>query len=464
MGDLSFNPGDSRNLMTSSGWFLVLAVSKAVFANADIILIARILSALFLVGSSVLLFRIFRDRMPDIAPFSPLPVFFMPSIPGLAGHETALALCMNLFLIWAFLERRPILFPLAAVAAYLARGDSAIFAMVLGFAYLCSDGATNRQVLEKAKELTTGIAVALIIFLLWHGYHYYLTGLILPDTFSAKVLQAESGRWSLFALKIGTPLGMVSGALGPWAHIFSLFGLWIVWRRIWPLAAWPLVHYLTLLGLGMPWYHWYYYPIEFASIVGFIATGGHIAFFAGKQVQAMSGTAPRVILILIVCVVAVAPVRKGIAGISVAFSNSTPWIQANDRTAHPNSRFAIYRGIVDWIAANHKKSTAPVILTHEIGIIGYYAPDALVYDVVGLASPAETAADMWNFEKYVAMYSPDYLMRAYSSDPPEELMFQPKSGQAARYVASVIKQKFPQGNHIVLYRRIALEEAAIPDG
>lgn len=452
-GELSFNPGEPRNLMTSSGWFLILLASKFVFPDTSIVLTARIWSIVLLVASSILLFRILRNRLPRIGMLSPLPVFFMPSIPGLAGHETALALFMNLFLIWAFLERRPILFPVAAVGAYLARGEAAIFAMILGLAYLCADGFTNKNILAKARELAAGIAIALAIFLLWHGYHYHLTGSILPATFSAKAMQTASGHWPLFALKIGTHLKFLSGALAPWVHALALFGLWIVWRRAWPLALWPMAHYLTLTALGMPWYHWYYYPIEFSLIIGFIAAGDFIARIIGQHAPVMSRSLPQTALVLAVCIFAVVPLRNGAAGFPTAVSNPVSWTQAKGRPARPGSRFATYNEIADWITANHNNSRAPVVLVNEIGIIGYLLPDARVYDVVGLASPVKTPADIGNFATFVARYIPDFVIRTYNREPPKEIVFQLQTDKTVRYVAGVIKHQTHPNVILAVYQK-----------
>lgn len=441
--------------MTSPSWFLVLAGSKIVFPNADIVLLARLWSLFFLVGSSVLLFRILQDRMPGIALFSPLPVFFMPSMPGLAGHETALALFSNLLLIWAFMERRRILFPVAAVAAYLARGEAAIFAVVLGLAYVCPDGTMNRQIITKTKELAVGLVIALAIFILWHGYHYVLTGSIFADTFSAKTLQANSGRWPLFVVKVGRHFQFTTGPLGGAADIllllFSLFGLWITWRHVWPLAVWPLVHYWTLTALGLPWYHWYYYPIEFGIIIGFVASGAFTASFIGRHFRVISGMLPQVAIILVICIVAIAPLRRGLVDISGKL-RETSWMTAMGATPHPTSRFAIYREFAGWIARNHAKPAAPIILTHEVGILGYYLPDALLYDVVGLASPAESTADMYNYGKYVGLYAPDFILRYHFGEPPNELVYQLSSGGTVRYVVGITRRRMASDIELSMYR------------
>lgn len=458
-GDLSFNTGDARNLMTSAGWFLVLTGSKVVFPNAELTLIAKAWSTFLLLASSVLLFRILSGRMPDVAPFSPLPVFFMPSIPGLVGHDTGLALFTNLLLIWAFLERRSILFPVAAAVAYLARGEAAIFAVVLGLAYVCSDGSTNRKILAKTRELAIGLAIALAIVSLWHGFHFMTTGAMFPQTFSAKTLQADSGRWPLFAIKIGAHLRYVTGQLGLWVHVLSILGLWLTWRRVWPLATWPLVHYVTLVALGLPWYHWYYYPVEFAIIIGFVASGALISRLLGQRLHVISGPIRQFALTLSVCTIAVAPLRTGLANIPGRIFETGPATAAvSDAT-----RFSIYREFAGWIVANHTKPTAPVILTHEVGIIGYFVPEARVLDVVGLASPAESAADMYNYEKCVRLYVPDFILRFHFVKPPAEILYQVSPDRTLRYVAGITKYLGPKNLALSIYRLDDSRDAGGPN-
>src|SRR5262249_42726590 len=57
------------------------------------------------------------------------------------------------------------------------------------------------------------------------------------------------------------------------------------------------------------------------------------------------------------------------------------------------------------------------LLTHEIGIFGFLMPHASIRDMVGLATPLTESKDLWNWDKQVAAFDPDYLLWPFPGAP-----------------------------------------------
>ena len=82
-----------------------------------------------------------------------------------------------------------------------------------------------------------------------------------------------------------------------------------------------------------------------------------------------------------------------------------------ERWAAGHSRFAVYRDAAHWLEAQRPPGVRPVLLTDEVGVLGYYLPEYELRDSVGLATPGLSAAYLRNFRHVVQLYNPEYIVR-----------------------------------------------------
>lgn len=458
-GDSSFNIGESRNLLTSPGWFILLSAAKFSFPDFPLPAVARLLSMIFLSISSVLLFNIFENTAPKLSAYSAIPVFFAPSIPDLAGHDTALALCMNLLLILAFLRRQRIIFPVAAGLAYMARGEAAIMAALLGTAYVLSEGISYNAIRRNVRELLPGLSIAAAIVGLWHWYHLYAFQSLFPDTLSAKIQQTASHSFTAFRVRSGYHLRAVTEPFGLAPHIATVFGLVLLWRRAWPLAAWPFVHYATYTALNVPWYTWYYYPVEFAAVLGIVVAISFVSFRIGATLPARYSTVGSQLALALGIFLAVGPIRHATVNVVSLLSDKPRAEFEAGRLFGADERYVFYKDFAAWVRTTHRGPKPPSILTHEIGIIGYFAPEAKIYDVVGLATPIESLTEMWNYEYQIEKNIPDFVMRIYISDPPPSFIVVSQSGRSIQYSLGLARKYPGTTTHVAIYHLKSAREA-----
>lgn len=71
----------------------------------------------------------------------------------------------------------------------------------------------------------------------------------------------------------------------------------------------------------------------------------------------------------------------------------------------------------------------PIILSHEIGIIGHRLPEATVHDVVGLATPVSEVEELWNWPGRIADLEPDVVLWPDKVSPARMLFRMPDDGE-----------------------------------
>ncbi len=407
-----FNADDGFILATSPLWLMLLTAGKLVLPWLDLPRIAELGFVLLLLVASGALFALLRGRMPVLAVLAPVPVFFTPYLPTLAGHDTALALATGLLLCLAFM-RRSALFPLAAALFYLARGEGAILAILLG-AVLLVEAVIQRRLWAFILQMLPAALAGLVLVAGWHLWHAHLFGTLLPSTMATKQLQGDSG-WTTFTAAwrnhVGrfvdpSPTGIVTGLL-------ALLGWGALLRHVWPLAVWPLLHFGVYAGLGVAYYHWYYYSIDFAlalCVVAGVAVAARVLAGALDD-RARVRTALIAVAVALAVPVLIAPVRTAVTGI------------------YDDPRFRLYARIVDAIQA--RSDGAVTLLSHEIGIFGYLLPQAAVRDVVGLATPVTRKEELWDWESRAREFRPDFIawpfersaLRIHGADGPDWLVY-----------------------------------------
>src|SRR4030095_4777351 len=109
----------------------------------------------------------------------------------------------------------------------------------------------------------------------WHLWFYLTYGTITPATASVKMLQAHAG-WPTFVqgwsqhFKLIYDIGQRLGIIVVRTTIATI-GAAILVRRVWAVVAWPIVHFIAYAAIGVAYYHWYYYVIDFALALALLA-------------------------------------------------------------------------------------------------------------------------------------------------------------------------------------------------
>jgi hypothetical protein len=148
---------------------------------------------------------------------------------------------------------------------YLARGEGAVFGAVLAILALL-----QRPLGESVRLYWAAALAGVASIALWHGFYFQAFGELLPSTLKAKQLQAEGG-FTTFDAYLPTHLRQLPApiALDPsdsrliTNSLVLASGIAVLLWRAPLLVAWPLVHIAVYAQVGVPSYHWYYYPIDF---------------------------------------------------------------------------------------------------------------------------------------------------------------------------------------------------------
>src|SRR6202044_3184481 len=109
-----------------------------------------------------------------------------------------------------------------------------------------------------------GLAIGAALVGAWHVFYFSAFGQIFPDTLHAKMLQGQSKFFSkVHPYFYRHYLSAFSVVVVP----VAAYGLYVGFRRLPMLFAWPVVHMAALYAVGVAYYHWYYYPVELVLLV-----------------------------------------------------------------------------------------------------------------------------------------------------------------------------------------------------
>jgi len=397
------NPGDGHFPVTSPLWVFLLAFLAKIFGFIDLVLIAKIVSTIFLGIASFLAFLLLRRYIGSWAVLTPLPILFNFITVTTVGGEIALVY-MNLFaVLWAYyLKRNFILTGLTAAAAYLARPELILILPVLALHYLLvwkKENKTFRTMLTDWGKLAMAF---LAIVSIWHVYYALQFHSIFPNTLKTKVTQGKSGMWPLY-YRLGRPLTLEMLAGKYLLAIPMLLGLLYFREVSLSILLYTTLHYYAYKWLTIPYYHWYYY--DFFLLVPMFTMFGIIALFLfpGKYLKIYVERHKPGFKFPLFLKITAALFILFLAGAGVFITT-----KINNLSAYKNDgRFLSYKKIADSMKPKVKKGD--VLLTPEIGIVGYYLEDAVIRDLSGIASPDVTAANINNLDYFVKIYSPRFI-------------------------------------------------------
>ena len=423
-----FTPGDTHVPITGAGWLALLVTAKLLLPGVPLLALAKGLFIACLALASIALHALLAPRLPLASLVAPLPIFFTPWMQTLCGHDTALALGAGLGLLWSIDARRFALAPIFAAACYLARGEGAIFAaLALAVAFVRALGAGAERP-ASLRRLLLGSAVAATGVLAWHAWYASEFGALLPSTLAAKRLQGL-GPWPSFTSLLRPHLLRI---LEPrWLAAFAIGGGLVLVRTLPLLVAWPLVHYATLASLGVAYYFWYFFPVDFSVALAVLVGLAGACELAARTSSALRGPFARAAFATLCVALSVAALASARRAVSDALPGRKP--QRDPLVARSETRYAAYREVADWIRAHppRDRSRPPALLVDEIGLFGFFLPEARILDVAGLAVPVDSPARFFDWAHFARTLEPDGIVRPWTQEVTEMLLPRRDGGWAS---------------------------------
>ncbi len=454
-----FNVDDSHFIITSPLWLVILAAFKAALPSVATPELAQALVWGLLVAASVLLFALLNDDFPVASVLAPAAVFFTPSMGSLAGHDTACTLVAGLALLVCHQRDHPNGLAIAAGLFYLARGEGAVLAAIVGCHYVFRAGFDWVSIRSQIRRMLPGLGVSLLCVGGWHFYFAMEFGGLFPATLATKIAQgsfqgngSSDPYWPAFVTGLPDHFALIAdGAAQP----LLITGFAVLALRRWALALWPLEHLAIYAGLGVPYYHWYYYPVELVGVIA-VLVGAEVALrLVLGLVPAGAGLRlTAVVCALVVGIVAVPSIRGPM------LLQPAPILPALRSVTAPDSpevdvRFRMYQEIAEWTAAQ-PESQYRTLLASEIGILGQKLPSLRVLDVVGLTDPDVPPERFFDYRWHVERYEPDYLLLFFGAAQLGQHTIPLSDGRTLQYRRVFVPQ--------TRFRGAALFERVSPNG
>ncbi len=382
---------------------LLLAAFNVLSPQVEIYRFAVWLGAALWSAAVVLTYRLGRRAISPLAGL--LMAAFLLSIgpfPHALSMEYPLMLVCSLAALNWTLTRRYWLAGLAFGLAFLARGDAAVLAVLVGIA-----------IWIREQRVPWALALAFTLTILpWLIYGVIVFGNPLPATLATKHAHRAVGAWP--SLRIGFQ-NWVKGAgsqFQVWLYgtvacsVFTL--VWsLIRRQLWGivLPLWGLAYSGAYLVLDVPFYFWYSFPLLISLALGAGVGLSHLVDLGRwrERIPERLG---------------LWRVLPGLAAILLAGGLLAVGSIAVSRTADSlrivRTKQAAYVATGRWLAENTpRESTVGFI---EVGLVGYFSQRQIV-DLLGLVTPGITPFLLErDHPGIIEAYHPTYYLRNINYD------------------------------------------------
>lgn len=361
-----YNPGEHTLSTTSPLFAVVLAALQNPWLDAPGV--AVVIGAVSLPLGGLAFWALGRVWQAEIAGLTGLVLYpLFPLAFVTLGSETPLYLALC---VWAFAlaaRRRYALAGACAGLAFLARGDGALVALVIG-GWLLVAMRQEPSPARRALRFALGWLAPVVPWVVFAALYF---GSPLPVTMQVKMAQGRMMISTGFAAGFATVRGWYLGG-GHFVAEAVLAGLGVVAAPFLRkraggfalLAGWSALYAASFAALGVSSYFWYYAPLA----VGFVAAAGmgfEALFGLLRRVNARAGA--------LVCALA-------IGWLGYAHTQSAIGIARFGA----DKRIGIYRAAGEWLRDNTPPNASVGAL--EVGVIGYYAQRPMI-DFAGLIQP-----------------------------------------------------------------------------
>lgn len=389
-----FNPGDTHFPITSPLWLYTLVTFKGFFPFFELPLLSKLIFIILLSLASVFCFFTFRKYIGMFAGFCPVFIFFNYISVSCVGGEIGLVYLGLFGFLWAYFQKQNFyMVGLFLAIGYLARGEMVMLVIPLAIHYGIDIWKQRRTVGEGFRDLGRLLLVAVPPVILWHSYFYLQFGSFFPSTLGIKILQGQSGKWTLFSTfhayhwhwLLERDVALVILLL---VGFFSFRWIAFVFLGFYSL------HYFVYSILHIPNYHWYYYNLYILPLFLFMGIF-HLWLKYRKKVEESPFIPFKKITQMVMVVLVV------VLGVKSIVQSSLVTRVGNYQT---DQRYGPYRKAAQWIMENTRKGD--VVLAEEVGILGYYLPHLMIRDNVGITSTMVEVDNIKDMEHFVKLYSP----------------------------------------------------------
>ncbi|MFP8878536.1 MAG: hypothetical protein VCE43_03270, partial [Myxococcota bacterium] len=318
------------------------------------------------------------------------------------------------------------------------RGEGAVLAGIVGCHYVLRAGFDWRSVRSQIRRMLPGLGVSLLCVAGWHFYYALEFGGLFPSTLAIKIAQGSfqgnglsDAVWPAFATGMPDHFALIAG--GVFSQLLLIAGFAVLVIRRWPLALWPLVHVAIYAGLGVPYYHWYYYPVELVGVVS-VLVGAEVAFRLVLGLTSPNRVGLRVASVVLALLVGIAAVPSIRAPMSLQPGPILPALRSVSVPDSPevDARFRVYQEISEWTAQQPEASN-DTLLASEVGILGHALPSLRVVDIVGLTDPGVPPERFFDYRWHIERYEPEYLLLFLGAAQLDQHTIPLSDGRALQY-------------------------------
>lgn len=394
----TYNGGEPHLGTTTPLLTLLLAAIRLVLPAIAVHTIAIWLGALFWVGALVLAFLLGRRLATPLAGVAMAGLLMSIGIlPHILPTEYPLLLAACLAALHLTLSRRYWLAGAAFGLAWLARGDAAILAGLVGL-----------TVVAQYRRVPWGLGIAFVLTIVpWCIYSMAVFGSPLPATLAVKLAHRAVGAWPPFVTGFQRWVERADPGFRIWLWglaALTLVGLMsgLVRRRWWliVIVLWGVVYFGAYWLLDVHFYFWYGAPLYMALALGAGLGLGYVTALrdgpheAQRFQAALRGVGQP--LALLVC-----------AGLLVVGSSQVIKTASTLREATPGQKAYVATG--HWLAANTPSDSTVGFI--EVGIVGYFSERQII-DLLGLVTPGIAPFLLErDHAGIVQAFQPDYYIR-----------------------------------------------------
>ncbi|MBN1900217.1 hypothetical protein JW926_02685 [Candidatus Sumerlaeota bacterium] len=420
-----FNPGE-KVLGTTSPLLTILA-AILIKTGVEGILAVRILSSLFLLGTSLFCYLYFRQKQQAMAGFAAgLLIFLVLPLKQLWGNEVPLCLFFLMGSLYFFDREKWTLSAVFQSLYALSRMEGLLFLVICSLILFWK----KRKVVYPV--LTSGV----VILLPWFLFSVLYFGDLFPNTLYAKARQgARPDIWIPFSRGLFQTLSFIFMNISyPLLSVFSLLGIvTMIRKRHVLLLSWCVIHLTVYRFLGVPGsYSWYYYLLWLLYPM-FIA-GGIRALIMG--IKTRGSPLPKW--------------RRLLYAALTAFALYQGYTQPFTNTFYHN-RYHLYLQVADHIEKTYSPDNK--IISDEIGILGYFLEEYVILDTAGLIHGDIPSNSYFLYDYLVRTRNPELIVNCRYNPEKEsrEEIFKPiridiGSGRKMRYD---VEKVFPGDNLLV---------------
>jgi hypothetical protein len=392
---------------------LLLAALRFLVPSVEVFSAAKWVGAALWAVGGVIGYRLARALVGGVAGIAVAALHVSGALyPFMLGSEYPLLITLCLLSIWCAYRGRQWLAGLALGLAFLARGDAAILAALIGVALL----ARERRI---PWRLVIGFGA---VVLPWSIYATVTFGSPLPATLAVKSAHRALKAWPHLFLGFWQWWRLTGAWFQAWTiavSAFALLGLALsaLARRVWVgfVMLWGLLYAATYVLLDVPFYFWYSTPLFSAlAVEAGIGLGGLYVLLRGRRSPSTSATGgtSHVARFSWLQRIGMGGLRETAAALLLMIAlGGVMWLgyqniqRATSGLLRHSSREVAYVETGRWLAQNTPRESTVAFI--EVGWVGYFSQRQIL-DLLGLTSPGT--------EKYLLARDHGGLFQALNPD------------------------------------------------